>query len=196
VINTGAGSLQWRAVASEPWITTAIGAAEPGGASGPGAIEVTGDEELPLEVGINVCGLAAGSYRGTVTVTNLSTGPGQPAETATIEVVVQVLGEKILTPGAPGISRSGDTVTLVWTDVGADSYRVWRDDANPYFAPGPSCTAPGCVTVETPGYSESLPVGTLARYYFVQGMSLCGSLSEPSGRAGVFGFNLAPGAQP
>lgn len=196
VINTGAGSLQWQATASEPWITTAIGAAEPGGAPGPGAAQTTGDEELPLEVGINVCGLAAGRYRGTVTVTNLSTGPGQPVETAAIDVEVRVLGEKILTPGALGVSRSGDTVNLAWADVGADNYRVWRDDADPYFGPGGSCTAPGCVTVGTPGYSESLPVGTLARYYFVQGASLCGSLSEPSGRVGVFGFSLAPGAAP
>ncbi len=198
VLNTGAGTLRWQAAAAEPWITLAISGTTTSALTNvTGALTISGDEEAPLEVGVNVCGLEPGLHRGTVTLTNLSTSPDAPVETATIAVEVQVLGNKILTPVALDINRDGDTVTLTWPAVGADAYQVWQNSSDPYFGPGRACVAPGCITVETPGYSESLPAGdAVTRYYFVRSASLCGPTSDPSNRVGAFGFNLAPGTLP
>lgn len=196
IVDTGADALRWEATASEPWITLAISPTmtSPLTAAATG-MTVSGDETTALDVGLNVCGLGPGIHRGQVAITNQSADPGAPVETATIDVVAQVLGEKLLVPPAVGISRNGSNIDLAWPPTGADRYEVWQNASDPFFGPQRACVAPGCVTVDGPGYVETAPaVG--ARYYFVRSASLCGDAGDASNRVGAFSFGLAPGVLP
>ena len=57
VSNSGGGSLSWSGSASEPWIQLAPSTG-------------TGDYTVPVEVGVDPSGLSAGSYAGTITISD------------------------------------------------------------------------------------------------------------------------------
>jgi hypothetical protein len=117
VTNAGSGSMSWSAVSDQAWLTLS-----PASGIAPGSIQVA----------IKADGLAAGSYKGRVTVT----APGALSSPATISVSLLVpsptlvLASKVLkiTTGADGkgsgalmISNSGGGI-LKWT---ADASSTW-----------------------------------------------------------------------
>ena len=96
------------------------------------------------------------------------------------------------------ISVDGSDIVLSWTDVGTYPYEVWWSDDDPYFAPGGDCgSAPFCMWADSgDGHRHHGAAGGpgLGNTYIVRGWGQCGVVSDPSGRAAEFVYDLEPGS--
>jgi len=101
ITNSGGGTLNWTATATQPWMTLATTA------NGAGASTLTGTGAQTIWIQIVNTGLAAGPYSGAVNVT----APGAAPASQTVNVSLT------LTP-PPGISISSSSLTYFAT-VGA-----------------------------------------------------------------------------
>jgi endonuclease/exonuclease/phosphatase family metal-dependent hydrolase len=82
------------------------------------------------------------------------------------------------------IYKNGETMKLIWTPKsGADLYRIYSDDQDPYFTP----LAPTDSTTETT-WVDPAP-SAMARYYVVRGVKGT-SESDDSNRVGTFDKDL------
>jgi hypothetical protein len=82
------------------------------------------------------------------------------------------------------IAKAGETVQLVWTPKsGAELYRIYSDDLDPYFTPASptDSTTEATWTDPTPSAED--------RYYVIRGVK-GGSESEDSNRVGTFDKDL------
>jgi len=122
VSNSGKGTLNWGAASGSAWVTVT-----PASGTGTGVIQV----------GVNpaglTAGLTAGSYRGTVTVTdpNASNSP----QTVTVNLIVYPAGASAVpygefaTPveGTTGITGAIPVTGWILDDVETTKVEIWRD---------------------------------------------------------------------
>lgn len=89
------------------------------------------------------------------------------------------------------------TAQVTWTAVAnATKYQVWKHATNPYFMPGPTCTAGnGCSEVTGTSFTDaSLGSAASNTTYLVQPVAGCGAVqAAPSNRVGEFEFGLVKG---
>ncbi len=199
--NNGPSTLNWTASSPEPWLNEAPAS----GSVASGGSQVT-------TVTVDVTGLAAGVYNGTITVADPAAGNSPQ----TIPVTLTV-GTLAWTVPPPSTAVSGSSMPVSWSlSIGssvASSNQVRFSTVNPPFTgigglnqPGPSGTYTDIMTVPT--------VSTPTTYYFAPSVIVANttingpivsvivnpgatlSVSPPSLGFAAVQFGAAPASQP
>ena len=106
ITNSGGGTLNWTATATQPWMTLATTA------NGAGASTLSGTGAQTIWIQIVNTGLAAGPYSGAVNIT----APGAAPSSQTVNVSLTISPSGSSSPWPNGYSYSG-TITLAHTQV-------------------------------------------------------------------------------
>jgi len=101
---------------------------------------------------------------------------------------------------AATIPINPDDVELQWTDdANAETYDIWRDDAEPYFVPDTSIAGGSYYYDTDTDGSPYTDVGAISypprhqHFYLVTGRNVCLQAGDLSNRVGAFQFDLVPG---
>lgn len=147
-ISTNTNAIGWSASSNASWLT-----ASP--ASGTAASSST------VSVGVNVAGLAPGTYTGAITVSSASAGNSPRTVQVTLNVATPQIGVNptslTFTTGSGGANPPGKTISITNTGVGTLNWTA--TDNRPWITVSPtSGTAPSTLTVSV--NKAGLPLGT------------------------------------